>query len=530
MNYCIYLRKSRADAEAETRGEGETLSKHEHILLALAKRMQVDIDKIYKEIVSGETIAARPVVQQLLSDVEKRKWDGVFVMEIERLARGDTMDQGFMAQVFKYSGTKIITPIKIYDPENPFDEEYFEFGLFMSRREFKTINRRLQLGRQSSAQEGNFLGSIPPYGYQKIKAKQGKGFTLKPIPQEAEIIKQIYISYAIGCIQEDGTRVPIGISKIAKNLNSLHIKPKKGEFWSASSVRDILINPVYIGKIRWNFRPVKKIMNDGILRQTRPRNDKNHYILNHGKHVAIISEALFMEAQKRMQQNPPHPVAGHATLKNPLSGIVICSKCGRTMQRRPSGKNGKSTLMCPEPSCNNISVSLEEVEKKILDALRAALQSYSLNSQNSNRDLSFQTNAIQTEIKFTEKQLKRLHQRLDRLYTLLEENIYTKEIFLTRSFALKQAIEKNTAALRKLNVQLNNQIHASKTPPPSIDAVPILKFYNKLPSAQAKNELLKQILEKVVYTKTKNGQCKNTSPDDFEIILYPKIPFHKDKT
>lgn len=71
----------------------------------------------------------------------------VFVMEVERLARGDTIDQGIVAQTFKYSNTKIITPMKIYDPNNEYDEEYFEFGLFMPRREYKTTNRRLQRGR-----------------------------------------------------------------------------------------------------------------------------------------------------------------------------------------------------------------------------------------------------------------------------------------------------------------------------------------------------------------------------------------------
>lgn len=59
-------------------------------------------------------------------------------MEIERLARGDTIDQGIVAQTFKYSGTRIITPARDYDPSSEADEEYFEFGLFMSRREYQT--------------------------------------------------------------------------------------------------------------------------------------------------------------------------------------------------------------------------------------------------------------------------------------------------------------------------------------------------------------------------------------------------------
>ena len=132
--YCMYLRKSRADLEAEAHGEGETLARHERILMDYAKKNKINVTKIYKELVSGETITARPVMQQLLSDVEKGIWAGVLVVEVERLARGDTIDQGLVAQTFKYSGTKIITPMKIYNPNNEFDEEYFEFGLFMSRR------------------------------------------------------------------------------------------------------------------------------------------------------------------------------------------------------------------------------------------------------------------------------------------------------------------------------------------------------------------------------------------------------------
>ena len=163
-NYAIYLRKSRADAEAESHGEGETLARHEAQLLELARRKNLSIGAIYRELVSGETIAARPEMQKLLTAVNEGAFEGVLVMEIERLARGDTMDQGLVAQTFKYSGTKIITPTKTYDPANEFDEEYFEFSLFMSRREYKTIRRRMQAGRLASVKEGNYIGSLPPPG------------------------------------------------------------------------------------------------------------------------------------------------------------------------------------------------------------------------------------------------------------------------------------------------------------------------------------------------------------------------------
>ena len=172
MPYAMYLRKSRADMEAEARGEGETLAKHEKALTELAKRLSLSVVKQYREIVSGENIAARPQMQALLADVNDGKYDGVLVMEIERLARGDTIDQGVVAQAFKTSGTKIITPIKTYDPNNEFDEEYFEFSLFMSRREYKTIRRRMNAGRIAAVKDGNYIAPVPPFGYKKIQDRK----------------------------------------------------------------------------------------------------------------------------------------------------------------------------------------------------------------------------------------------------------------------------------------------------------------------------------------------------------------------
>lgn len=97
-----------------------------------------------KKLSLGDSIESRPIIQELLQLVEQGMYDGVLVVEVERLARGNTKDQGTIADTFSFSHTKIITPNKIYDPDNEFDQEYFEFGLFMSRREYKVINRRLQ--------------------------------------------------------------------------------------------------------------------------------------------------------------------------------------------------------------------------------------------------------------------------------------------------------------------------------------------------------------------------------------------------
>ena len=92
--YCMYLRKSRADRDSELTSDVDVLKRHEEILLTLAKKMKLNIVKIFREVVSGDSISARPEMQQLLKEVEQGLYDGVLVIEVERLARGDTQGPG----------------------------------------------------------------------------------------------------------------------------------------------------------------------------------------------------------------------------------------------------------------------------------------------------------------------------------------------------------------------------------------------------------------------------------------------------
>lgn len=527
MSYCLYVRKSRADAEAEARGEGETLARHINALLDLAKRRHLDVTQVYREIVSGETIAARPVMQQLLSEVEQGVWDGVLVMEVERLARGDTVDQGIVAQTFKFSDTKIITPIKDYDPNNEFDEEYFEFGLFMSRREYKTINRRLQRGRIASIKEGKYVGNTAPYGYQREKLVGDKGYTLAPLPAETDIVRLIFHLYTKGEEQEDGSYRRLGVSRIVRRLNDMCIPPRKGNHWSPATIRDILINPVYIGKVRWNWRKNTKRMIDGHVIIARPRSSPENCVVTEGKHPAIVDEKTFAMAQQYMSENPPRPIGERSKVKNPLSGLIICAKCGKRMVRRPySDPKQADTLLCADTACDNISSALHFVESRILEALREWLASYRLQW-----DIPHEEDDDTSTAALKEKALQRLSteyntlsKQLDTAHDLLEQGIYSTEQFLERSRKLSERIKKNETDRAALGADIaasKQRELGRKQIIPKVER--LLEVYDELPSAKAKNDMLKEVLEKVVYLKTKNGRWNN-SPDDFEITLYPKIP------
>lgn len=521
-NYVIYLRKSRADAEAEQRGEGETLARHECALIELARRMKLNLTDVYREIVSGETIAARPVMRKLLSEVGAGLWTGVLVMEVERLARGDTIDQGIVAQAFKFSGTTIVTPSKTYDPNNEFDEEYFEFGLFMSRREYKAINRRLQRGRAASVREGKYVGSTPPYGYSRKKLECDKGFVLVPNPEQAAVVKLIFALYASGEEKPDGKRECLGVSRIVRRLNEWKIPPQRGDVWTPPSVREMLKNPVYIGKLRWNWRREVKRGENGEITVSRPRSTEN-VLLAAGRHEALIEPDVFYAAQERLNAKRAPSVRAQGEIRNPLAGLVICGKCGRRMQRRPYLKKGLPPhLICANAACDNVSADLATVEARILSSLRQWLDerrlTWDAETRNHNEEINFRKRAVMK----LEKEIANLEKQRESLHDLLERGVYDADTFLERSrivAARLQQAERDKMSMTAELLQERQRDENYGSPIPKIERP--LDAYDTLTPA-GKNFMLKEILEKVVYRKEASDRW--SGPDRFAVDLYPKIP------
>lgn len=512
MQYLIYLRKSRADREAELRGEGETLARHEKALLDLAKRQRLPIGEIYREVVSGETIASRPMMQQLLAEVEQDIWDGVLVMEVERLARGDTIDQGIVAQAFKLSDTKIITPIKTYDPNNEFDEEYFEFGLFMSRREYKTIKRRLNNGRKASVKEGKYVGNKPPYGYERIKIENDKGYTLKPLEKEAQVVRMMYRWYAYG---------EHGISIITDQLNEMAIPTKTGKQWVYATVRDILQNPVYIGKIRWGWRGQRKSVKNGTVSISRPLSDD--YILADGIHQPIVDQQLFDQVQRKFAQHRPLPTSARE-MKNPLAGLIICAKCGAKMQRRPYQlPTTRTGLICTNNKCKNVSAPFEDVEKKLIEALSVWVDQEKLKVEKGDSEIDNSLlKVLQKQLIDLQEETVDLNKQSDNIHDFLEKGIYDVDTFLERS----QKIASRLSDIEELQKKLQHDItEENKRIESATNIIPttehLLEQYLNL-STLEKNTMLKEILSSVDYERDLSIRDGGTS-DNFTLYLHPKI-------
>lgn len=481
MSYCMYLRKSRADAEAEARGEGETLSRHHRTLMELAKRRGVEITAEYREIVSGDSIAARPQMQAMLADIAAGKYKGVLCMEIERLARGNTIDQGIVAQAFKDSGTLIITPTKTYDPDNEFDEEYFEFSLFMSRREYKTIKRRMQAGRLATIKEGNYISPTPPYGYRKVHPEP-KVHTLEIVPDEAEVVRMIYAMYLEG----SGSRA------IASELNRLGIQPQKNTFWEKPSIKKILANPVYMGMLQW-------------------RTKGSGETCYQGKHPAIIDPETFLAVQEKRETNPAAQVPNNLELQNYYHNILYCGECGHQMKRRLVKNNGKAHILCRYNQCRGkvVSATIESVDESVLSALRFQIESLEELERAGKSDPKPPSTSDGT-IKRLRSELERLTRQQDRLYDLLEQEIYDNNTFLERMGKLlsnRKAIENRIAELEA------SENKPKRSPGESISQLRYVIDHFNDADVKEKNRLLHLVVNKIYYHKTERACYRKPGTD-----------------
>lgn len=528
--YCAYLRKSRKDIEAEARGEGETLARHQKMLDALAARNGHVISKYYREVVSGESISDRPKMQELLEDVRLNRWTGVYVMEVERLARGDTADQGRVSQVFLYSGTQIITPQKIYDPENEYDTEYFEFSLFMSRREYKTISRRIQAGRMQSVREGKYICSRPAYGYRKVKLKNDKGYSLAVHPEEAEIVRQIFNWYLGGRLLPDGRRVQMGTVRIANLLTDMHVSPgEQGQRWTPCRVYRILTNEVYIGMIRWGFVKTQRELTDtGIAKSLHMRKD---YQLYKGLHPALIDRATFYSVQKIMSEDHHTPLQSGKQLSNPLAGLVVCTECGHTLRGKPAAGRQPAQIFCATHGCRSVRTARQPVEDAILSVLRDWLSQYTVTLEEPPAtDGGREDHLLHDALTALESEANELSRQKTRIRELLERDVYDIETYSERMTAVDTALRENARAQESVNEQLGAmepQYCSIADLAPQIRRV--LDVYDLAETAQEKNDLLRSVISKVDYRKTVRGHYSGfrgvtcAEPNQFELTVYPRL-------
>ena len=510
--YCAYLRKSRRDMELEALGQGETLARHEKQLSDLADRLGIRVARWYREIVSGDTISERPQVRQLLEDVGAGLWDGVLVVDVDRLGRGDSIDQGVIMQTFMYAGVLIVTPDKVYDPADDSDAEFFEIKLFFSRREYSMIKKRMQRGRLASALDGCYMGSRPVYGYERIKLQGRKGWSLKVVPEKAAIVRSVFDWYAHGMDGKD-----VGAAVIADRLNCMGLRTDLGHTFEPSYIRHMLQNPVYIGKVQWNQRTTQYAIRDGRRVHSRPKNADPTLVDGH--HDPIIDRALFDYVQQMFATHEKRPKNKMAQVANPLAGLVICSECGHMMQYKGDKTRRNGLLGCVTQHCPTAGTYIDVVEGVVLDGLRAWVDTYEAKADAPAPAASADACATAAARAQLTDQLSTLQAQSARLYDLLEQGVYSIATYRERRADLDTRLADVHAAL--------NALDAPPKPDPILAILPqvrtVLGSYDLTATPAEKNALLRTVIDHITYTKTQRCKRNNAPTDHLNLTLYPRV-------
>ena len=379
-------------------------------------------------------------------------------------------------------------------------------------------------GRILSVQQGNFIGSVPPYGFNKIWIQDGKRKcpTLEENKEEADIVRMIFDMYV---------NKNMGRTNIARTLDDLGVKPPKGEYWSPPAIKDMLENVHYIGKVKWNWRKTVTIVEDSEIVHTRPKSKIDEYIVCEGKHDGIISEELFNAARAKQGKN--YRAKPNTKVRNPLQGILYC-ECGHAMIYRVYKNKGVERsaprLLCTNQTrCGNTSILYSEMIERVSNILEQCINEFKMRVENNEGD----------SVKLHAKLVKNLEKKLDDLnkkevsqWDKYTEEGMPKHIFDTLNAKVLKEKEEVEQALCKAKDSIPEAIDYEER---------IVRFQNALDAlnnqdmdAIKQNKLLKSCFDRIEYkrgkakrvtknmteNKLKRGGTWTTPPVDLNVKLH----------
>lgn len=496
----IYLRKSRSDDPALT--VEEVLARHEERLQEWAEKNlggRIPEENIFREVVSGETIDDRPEVLKVLKKIESPKIKAILIVEPQRLSRGDLEDAGRIIKLFRYTNTIIITPEMSYDLRDEYPRESFERELKRGNEFLEYQKKIMKRGREQSVKEGNFIGSIAPYGYEKTTIKEGnkKCHTLKIVEDQAEVVRMVFDMY----VNQDYGRV-----NIAKHLNALGIKAPKGGLWKQDAIKDMLENEHYMGKVRWNWRKTVKVVEDGEVVEKRPKTEIGEYLVYDGKQEPIVSEELFYAAREKQGRN--HRAKPTTKVRNPLAGLVFC-QCGRAMSYRTykdkdgNEKNAPRLLCDNQAYCGTSSCVYDEIFDRVIDVLEQCIEDFEIRIQNNNEDSVKHHASLIKQLKAKQEELNKKEISQWEKYT--EENM-PKHVFDQLNEKVLAEKEEIQQALCKAYESMPEPVEYEEKLLRFKDALQALK--DPEVDAAKKNRLLKACIDRIDYNRKKAERIK----------------------
>lgn len=459
--------------------QAQSLENQKNLVISFIKEKGFSFSDFYIDIESGTT-PNREALKRLIEDVEKNKFDLVISKELSRLARNGELSHK-LKNVFENHNIHMITLDGAIDTINN-RQDLFGLYSWLYEQESQRISNRIKSVFKVKYQRGEFIGSIPPYGYE---LKDKKLYLRKD--KTVEIVKLIFEKFIEGW----------GYDKTARHLTKQGYatpaqvagKRNAGLYWHGSTIKKILENPAYIGDLVQNRETTISVVN-----KKRKQVKEEDMIVIKNTHEPIISRKDFEKVQKIIENKKKKGRGKVKEQKHLFTNFVFCADCGTGLWYRQNRKG----YICGryakhgKVACTQHSVKEEDLKELILKDIRQV-------SEKLNSDKIF--NKFKSKIEKTERSSEDKIKKIDReieafkkrknslLDNLLDETI-TKEIYKTKSKEITENIYKlelQKTELKKQNPNdITNKLNIFKT-----EIEEALKFN------EITNEVLSQLVEKI---------------------------------
>ena len=471
---------------------------------------------------SGKNIQGRHEFQRMLQDIQDCK-DGVeyvLVFKLSRFGR-NAADVLNSLQLMQDFGVNLICVEDGIDSSKDSGKLMISVLSAVAEIERENIRTQTMAGREQKAREGKWNGGFAPYGYRLEKGE------LLIAEDEVDVIRTIFDRYI---------HTNDGVSGVAKYLNRQGFVKKMRQNgtipgFSASFVKSIIDNPVYMGKIAYGRRRTEKVHG---TRNDYRLVEQDDYLLVDGLHEGIVSEELWHEAQVKLlaqAEKYEHVNRGKDTKIHLLSGIVKCPVCGVGMYGNKSIKHKadgtkykdffyygcKHRTMTHGHKCDyKKQINEELLDSAVAEVIVKLVSNPKFAAMMQEKiSMKVDTSAIEQEIAAREKQLRQSYSVKVRLMDEIDSLDPDDKHYIKRKADLDDRLYKMYDKIE----DTENQLVAARAKKMAIEAekltgdniYKVLIYFDKLYSVmddQEKRQLMESLLSEVqIYEERQpNGQ------------------------
>lgn len=343
--FAIYSRKSKFTGKGESIGNQVELCR-EHIRAQYGDTAADNAAVFEDEGFSGGNLN-RPGYQRMMKAAYAGKFRAIVVYRLDRISR-NISDFSALIEELSRLDVGFVSIREQFDTGSPMGRAMMYISSVFSQLERETIAERIRDNMRELAKTGRWLGGATPTGYasESVKSVSVDGKTrkmcqLKLIPQEAEIVRDIYRLFT----EYDS------LTAVETELLRRQSVTKTGKSFTRFAIKNILQNPVYLtadaDAYQYFADRQAEIFSDlsafdgvhGILAYNRTDQEKgraaiplpvSEWIITVGQHPGMISSKTWIQVQEALERNKSKGYRKPRSNEALLTGLLFC-RCGSRM-------------------------------------------------------------------------------------------------------------------------------------------------------------------------------------------------------